>query len=172
MYKSVFGRILICSMPLAISSLVMLAQDAGFKSAKTDNHPESLQILTPHEGVDFTGFSADLVRVIKQNWWAKMPSETKQKLDRGLKGKVVVGFGIQKDGQLSTVPKAVVSSGNKALDEAAVSAVRASAPFEHLPEVLRGRILIYALRFFTTSLSPRKSIISSSPSPESAVTGN
>jgi hypothetical protein len=88
MYKSVFGRILICSMSLAISSLVMLAQDAGFKSAKTDNHPESLQILTPHEGVDFTGFSADLVRVVKENWWAKMPSETKQKLDRGLKGKL------------------------------------------------------------------------------------
>jgi TonB family protein len=138
MHKSMFARILICSMSLAISSLVMLAQDAGFKSAKTDNHPESLQILTPHEGVDFTEFSADLVRVIKQNWWAKMPSETKQKLDRGLKGKVVVGFGIQKDGQLSTVPKAVVSSGDKALDEAAVSAVRASAPFEHLPEAFKG----------------------------------
>jgi hypothetical protein len=91
-YKSVFGRILICSMSLAISSLVMLAQDAGFKSAKTDNHPESLQILTPHQGVDFTGFSPDLVRAIKQNWWAKMPSETKQKLDRGLKGRVVVGI--------------------------------------------------------------------------------
>jgi hypothetical protein len=88
MYKSVYGRILICSISLAMSSLVMLAQDV--KSAKTDSHPESLQILTPHEGVDFTGFSADLVRAIKQNWWAKMPSETKQKLDRGLKGKVVV----------------------------------------------------------------------------------
>jgi TonB family protein len=88
--------------------------------------------------VDFTGFSADLARVVKRNWYAKMPSEAKQKLDRGLKGKVVVGFGIQKDGQLSTVPKAVVSSGNKALDEAAVSAVRASAPFEHLPEAFKG----------------------------------
>jgi hypothetical protein len=74
MYKSIFGRILICSISLATSSLVMLAQDAGFKSVKTDNHPESLQILTPHEGVDFTGFSADLERVIKQNWWAKMQS--------------------------------------------------------------------------------------------------
>jgi TonB family protein len=138
MYKSVFGRILVSSMSLAISSLVMLAQDAGFKSAKTDNRSNSLQILTPHEGVDFTDFSADLVRVIKQNWWAKMPSETKQKLDRGLKGKVVVGFGVQKDGQLSTVPKDVVSSGNKALDEAALSAVAASAPFEHLPEDFKG----------------------------------
>jgi TonB family protein len=116
----------------------MLAQDAGSKSAKTDHQPDFLQIITPHEGVDFTGFSADLARVVKRIWYAKMPSEAKQKLDRGLKGKVVVGFGIQKDGQLSTVPKAVVSSGNKALDEAAVSAVRASAPFEHLPEAFKG----------------------------------
>jgi TonB family protein len=116
----------------------MLAQDAGFKSAKTDHHPEALELLTAHEGVDFTGYSADLVRVIKQNWWTKISPETKQKLDRGLKGKVIVGFGIQRNGQLSTVPKAVVSSGNKALDEAAVSAVRTSAPFEHLPEAFKG----------------------------------
>jgi TonB family protein len=67
-----------------------------------------------------------------------MPSETKQKLDRGLKGRVVVGFGIQRDGQLSNVPKVEVSSGNEALDEAAVSGVRASAPFEHLPEAFKG----------------------------------
>lgn len=146
MYKLVFGCILICSIALAISSLVMLAQDV--KSAKTDNQPGSLQILTPHKGVDFTSFSADLVRVIKQNWWVKMPSETKQKLDRGLKGKVVVGFGIQKNGQLSTAPKAVVSSGNKALDEAAVSAVTASVPFAHLPEAFKGPNIDLRVTFF------------------------
>jgi len=88
--------------------------------------------------VDFTGFSADVARVIKQNWWEKMPPETKQKLDRGLKGRVVVSFGIQKDGLLSTEPKIEISSGNKALDEAAVTAVRAFAPFEHLPEAFKG----------------------------------
>ena len=147
MHKSMFARILICSMSLALAAVVMLAQDAGSKSAKTDHQPDFLQIITPHEGVDFTGFSADLVRVIKQNWWAKMPSETKQKLDRGLKGKVVVGFGIQKDGQLSNVPKVEVSSGNKALDEAAVSAVRASAPFEHLPEAFKGPNINLRLTF-------------------------
>jgi TonB family protein len=158
MYKSVFGCLLIFSMSLAIPSVVMLAQDAGFKSAKTGNPPEFLQIVTPHEGVDFTGFSTDLVRVMKRNWWAKMPSQTKQKLDRGLKGRVVVGFGIQKDGQLSTVPKVEVSSGNKALDEAAVSAVRASAPFERLPEAFKGPSIDLRLTFLynqpLSALSP------------------
>jgi hypothetical protein len=111
MHKSMFARILICSMSLAIAAVVMLAQDAGSKSAKTDHQPDFLQIITPHEGVDFTGFSADLVRVVKRNWYAKVPSEAKQ----NIKGRVVVGFGIQKDGQLSNAPKVEVSSGNKAL---------------------------------------------------------
>jgi TonB family protein len=143
MYKSVLGRILICSMSLAMSAVAMLAQNA----AKTDHHPKFLQIITPHEGVDFTRFSADLEQVIRRNWWAKMPSETKQKLDRGLNGKVVVGFGIQRDGQLSNVPKVEVSSGNKDLDEAAVSAVRASAPFEHLPDAFKGPNIDLRLTF-------------------------
>jgi TonB family protein len=143
MHKSMFARILICSMSLALAAVVMLAQDAGSKSAKTDHQPDFLQIITPHEGVDFTGFSADLVRVVKQNWYAKVPSEAKQ----NIKGRVVVGFGIQKDGQLSNVPKVEVSSGNKALDEAAVSAVRASAPFEHLPEAFKGPNINLRLTF-------------------------
>jgi TonB family protein len=140
---------------MSLASAAALAQDAGSKSAKTDSRPEFLEITTPHEGVDFTGFSAAVARVIKQNWWEKMPSETKQKLDRGLKGRVVVGFGIQKDGQLSTEPKIAVSSGNKALDEAAVSAVRASAPFEHLPEAFKGPSIDLRLTFLSNQpLSP------------------
>ena len=153
MHKSVLGLTVICSMSLA--SVVVLAQDAGSESAKTDSRPEFLEITTPHEGVDFTGFSADVARVIKQNWWEKMPPETKQKLDRGLKGRVVVGFGIQKDGQLSTGPKIEVSSGNKALDEAAVTAVRAFAPFEHLPEAFKGpKVDIRSTFVYNQPLSP------------------
>jgi TonB family protein len=153
MHKSMFARILICSMSLAISAVVMLAQDAGSKPAKTDNQSDFLQIITPHKGVDFTGFSADLVRVVKRNWYAKMSSDAKQNIN--IKGRVVVGFGIQKDGQLSNAPKVEVSSGNKALDEAAVSAVRASAPFEHLPEAFRGPNIDLRLTFlYNQPLSP------------------
>jgi TonB family protein len=145
MRKSMFARILISSISLAISAVVMLAQDAGSKSAKTDHQPDFLQIITPHEGVDFTGFSADLARVVKRNWYAKVPLEAKQNIN--VKGRVVVGFGIQKDGQLSNVPKVEVSSGNKALDEAAVSAIRASAPFEHLPGPFKGPKIDLRLTF-------------------------
>jgi TonB family protein len=141
MYKSVFARILICSVSLAISGVGMLPQDAGPKPANTDHHPEFLQIITPHEGVDFTGFSDDLLRIVKRNW--STPSEAKE----GVRGKVVVRFSIQRNGELTNVPKIEVGSGKKALDDAAVSAVKASAPFEHLPEAFKGPSVELRLTF-------------------------
>jgi TonB family protein len=71
----------------------------------------------------------------KRNWYAKMPGEAKQ--NRG-KGKVVLRFRILKSGALDEVPTVEVSSGNKALDNAAVAAGRAATPFERLPESFKG----------------------------------
>ena len=153
MHKSMFARILICSMSLAISAVVMLAQGAGSKSAKTDHQSDFLQIITPHEGVDFTGFSSDLVRVVKRNWYAKMPSDAKQ--NRNIKGRVVVGVGIQKDRQLSDVPKVEVAPGTKLLMKLRFPPLEPLHRSSIYLKPSRGRISIYALRFFTTSLSPR-----------------
>jgi hypothetical protein len=55
-------------------------------STKTEQPPEAVQILTPHEGVDFTPYGNHLVESINRNWYAQMPQEAKS----GLKGKVVV----------------------------------------------------------------------------------
>ena len=121
-------------------------------SSKANPHPDFLQIISPHEGVNFTSFSADLMRVVRQNWYAKMPPEAKQ----NIKGRVVGGFGVRKDGQRSNGPNVDVSSGNKALDEAAVSAVRASAPFEHLPKGFKGPNVDLPLTFlYNQPLSAR-----------------
>jgi TonB family protein len=133
---------IMCSVTVA-GTLARVPQDTTGQSSKAERHPEPLQILTPHEGVDFTAFSHELLRTVKRNWYAKTPSAAKQKV----KGRVVVAFGIQKDGQLSYVPKVEVSSGNKALDEAAVSAVRASVPFEHLPKAFKGPNIDLRLTF-------------------------
>jgi outer membrane biosynthesis protein TonB len=40
-----------------------------------------------------------------------------------------------------------VTSGNKALDDAAVVAIRASAPFEHLPQSFKGPNIELRLNF-------------------------
>jgi TonB family protein len=105
--------------------------------------PAGLEILTPHPGIDFTGFSADLLRVVRQNWYAKMPSEA---TTRKMKGRVVIDFGIQKDGQLRNA-QIEVSSGNQALDGAAFHAITASAPFEHLPKDFTGPSIRLRLTF-------------------------
>jgi TonB family protein len=115
------------------------------QSTKTENHPDGLEILTPHEGVDFTAFSANLLRTVKRNWLALMPLEAR---DENTKGRVAVRFGIQKDGQLSNVPVVESSSGRKALDDAAVSAVKASAPFDRLPGSFKGPSIELRLTFF------------------------
>ncbi|HLW99476.1 MAG TPA: energy transducer TonB [Candidatus Acidoferrales bacterium] len=105
----------------------------------------ALQILTPTEGVNFSPFMIHLYVTVKNNWFAKMPEEAKT----GSKGKVTVRFRILEDGTLAEQSLSVdVSSGTKALDDAVVSAIRTSAPFEHLPEAFKGPNIELRLSFF------------------------
>jgi TonB family protein len=124
-------------------TLARVQQAVADQSAKTERHFDALQILTPPEGVDLTAFSADLLQTVKRNWYAKMPAEATQ----DTKGKVVVRFGIQKDGSLGSVPIVEFSSGSGPLDDAAVSAIQTSAPFDHLPESFKGSNIELLLTF-------------------------
>jgi TonB family protein len=140
----------IMSSVMVAGTLGRIRQVTAEQSTKTERHPDGLQILTPHEGVDFTAFSTDLSKTVKRNWWAKMPVEAKGKEGAegsAAKGKVVIRIRIQKDGGLGGV-LVEASSGKKPLDDAAVSAIRASAPFEHLPESFKGSNIELRLTFF------------------------
>jgi TonB family protein len=116
------------------------------QSTKTVPEPASpLEILTPHEGVDFTVFDSHLIEAVKGNWYTKMPQDAK----KGDKGKVVVRFKVQRDGTfLDKMPTVEVSSGKKPLDDAAVAAIRASTPFDHLPESFKGPYIELRLSFY------------------------
>jgi TonB family protein len=118
----------------AAGKLGRTRQPTPEQSTKTEYPPEAVQILTPHEGVDFAPYTNHVVESIKRNWYAQMPQEAYA----GLKGKVVVRFTIQKNGKLARTPMVESNSGNKQLDNAAVSAIRTSAPFDHLPEAFKG----------------------------------
>ena len=131
------------SLVVVIAAIGWLTVPHGFANAQqaipaqstnTEETNKGVQILTPHEGVDFTPYGNHLVESIKRNWYAQMPQEAKA----GLKGRVIVRFKIQKNGKLARVPMVESSSGSKGLDNAAVSAIRTSAPFEHLPEPFKG----------------------------------
>lgn len=145
----VVGICVISCAAFTAGTLARVQQAAADQSAKTerratDGHYNGVQILTPHDGVDFTAYLDDVSETVRQNWWPNMPAEAKE----GTKGKVVVRFGIQRDGTLSAGPAVRVSSGNKSLDDAAISAIRDSAPFYRLPEAFKGPNIELQLGFF------------------------
>jgi TonB family protein len=138
-----------CSVTVA-GTLGRVQQPAANRSAGTERRPEWLRILTPHEGVDFSAFSADLLQRVRRNWYLRILVEAKQKNGvegSAVKGKVIVRVRIQKDGSLGSAPIVETSSGDKPLDDAAVAAIRPSAPFEHLPESFKGSNIELLLTF-------------------------
>jgi TonB family protein len=119
-------------------------------NANTEREPApapvggGLEMLTPTDGVDFTAYLNHLLLAVKHNWYAKMSEGAKT----GDKGKAVVRLRIQKDGTvLDPMPTVEVSSGNDGLDNAVVTAIRASTPFEHLPESFKGPNIELRLTF-------------------------
>ena len=77
---------------------------------------------------DFGPYIAELQRRIKRNW--NPPSDDRDK-------RIVAMFTIARDGRLLSL-RIQTSSGVKVADEAALNAVRASAPFRQLPANFRG----------------------------------
>jgi outer membrane biosynthesis protein TonB len=93
------------------------------------------QILTPTEGVDFSSYIERLLATLKRNWYAVMP----QSAMMGDKGMVSTTFQINRDGSVPTPdPLLERTSGKGPLDNAAMSAIHASNPFEPLPSEFKG----------------------------------
>ncbi|HUO34820.1 MAG TPA: TonB family protein [Candidatus Acidoferrum sp.] len=94
-----------------------------------------VQMLTPTEGVDFNSYLQRLLAILKRNWYAVMP-ESALMGDRGV---VFTTFQINRDGSVPYPdPTLERSSGRDPLDSAAMSAIRASSPFEPLPSQFKG----------------------------------
>src|SRR6266404_3945899 len=93
------------------------------------------QILTPTEGVDFNDYMQRVLASVRRNWYAVMP-ESAQLGDRG---RVVLEFSIRRDGSVPNQdPQQLLGSGKEPLDRAAISAIRSSNPFDHLPPAFSG----------------------------------
>jgi TonB family protein len=93
------------------------------------------QILTPTEGVDFSDYMQRVLASVRRNWYAVMP-ESAQLGDRG---RVMLEFSIRRDGSVPNGdPQRLLGSGKEPLDRAAVSAIRSSNPFDHLPPAFSG----------------------------------
>ena len=93
------------------------------------------QILTPTEGVDFNSYITRLLAILKRNWYAIMPESAYM----GDQGVVYTTFQINRDGSVPYPdPTLERASGKNPLDSAAMSAIRASSPFEPLPSQFKG----------------------------------
>jgi TonB family protein len=111
-----------------------------------------VMLITPAEGVDFKEYIARLTAGVKRNWYAVMPEVALQ----GQKGFVVITTRIQQDGTVPvSEPTLERSSGKVELDRAAMTAIRTSAPFEHLPAEFHGPHVELRVVFFYNADTPR-----------------
>jgi TonB family protein len=95
----------------------------------------TVQILTPTEGVDFTNYVARMLASVRRNWYAVIPESARL----GERGVVVLDFAVQRNGSVPmSYPELMRTSGREPLDRAAISAIRASNPFEPLPPAFSG----------------------------------
>ena len=95
-------------------------------------------ILSDTQGVDFNPYIQRLLATLKRNWYYIMP-ESALMGDRGI---VSTTFQINPDGSVPPPdPLLERTSGKQPLDNAAMSAIHASNPFEPLPSAFHGPYL-------------------------------
>jgi len=110
-----------------------------------------LEILSPTEGFDLTPYIKRFGPVVMHNGEKQMPEDAKM----GAMGAVAVLLIIQKDGTLAGQgPTIDVGSRYKDMDRAALEAVRASAPFEHLPDGFKSAELKLRVTFLYNVTPP------------------
>ncbi len=113
--------------PAAPSSVAAVGQAVDTVARRSATASRSSR---PHDGVDFNSYINRLVAKVRQNWIAVMPESVKL----GDQGVVGITFRINSDGSF---PPELLNlertSGKQPLDTAALSAIRASSPFEPLP---------------------------------------
>jgi len=94
-----------------------------------------LEMLTPDQGVDFSGYLMRVYITVKRNWFAVMPTSAQL----GERGIVVLTFRIMRNGDVAVGDPIIQrNSGKEPLDRAAFSSIRASNPFEPLPPQFTG----------------------------------
>jgi len=104
-----------------------------------------LSILTPTDGVDFSSYIQRLLATVKRNWYSVMPESAYM----GEKGVVSITFRINQDGSVPPPdPNLERTSGREPLDNAAMSSIRMSNPFEPLPSAYKRPYIELRFIFF------------------------
>ncbi len=103
-----------------------------------------VDILSDTQGVDFSAYIRRLLATLQRNWEYVMPESARM----GDRGVVFTTFQINPDGSVSAPdPTLERTSGKEPLDNAAMSAIHASNPFEPLPSQFHGPFLKLRIAF-------------------------
>jgi TonB family protein len=104
--------------------------------------PNTMQLLSDPQGVDFTAYLTQLRASVLRYWRSVWPESAKM----GRSGRVSLQLSIDRTGM---VPKLAIvsSSGVDALDRAAVAAISGSIPFPALPREFKGNLIKIQLNF-------------------------
>jgi outer membrane biosynthesis protein TonB len=115
---------------------------------------DQAEILTDTMGVDFGPYLTRVVQIVKQNWYTLMPPSVYPPIF--MQGKLALEFVIMKDGTVQGLVRDT-TSGDVALDRAAMASITASTPFPPLPKEFQGKLL--GLRFYYFyNLDPNKEL--------------
>ena len=96
-------------------------------------------------GVDFGPYMAQVLQIVKRNWYTIIPESAYPPLSK--KGKVFIEFAIGKNGQVEGL-RVTRGSGDVALDRAAYGGIQFSNPFPPLPKQFAGPYLGLRFLFF------------------------
>ncbi len=102
-----------------------------------------VELKSDPEGADLRPYLAQILSIVRRNWFAVMPESVRMGTRRG---RTVLQFAVNRDG---TLAKVVISdySGSDPLDRAAVAGLSMSNPLPPLPKDFRGGQLRLAFSF-------------------------
>lgn len=119
---------------------------------------EQAEILSDRRGVDFGPYLGRVVKSVRDNWYSSIPPSAYPPTKK--QGRVAIEFAIQSDGTIKG-EKVEVSSGDVALDQAALSGIR-PLRFDPLPKDYSGEQLRVRFHFYY-NLAPDTSRLYISP---------
>ena len=109
------------------------------------NAQGAVDILSDTLGVDFGPYLARVLEEVRRNWYNLIPEEARSPFFK--QGKLAIQFVIDKNGSVQGL-QFVTSSGDIALDRAALGGIKASDPFAPLPKEFNGPYLALRFRFY------------------------
>lgn len=159
--------VFLVTLGLVITGLVTASPHIGIHQrhliAQRASEPNALglEVLSTTEGVEFEPYLQSLYTSVRRNFLSNIPGSA----EGGTKGLVVIRFQIQRDGTLNDKAMTFVArSRKKDMNEAAVNAIRAAAPFQRLPQGYTGTNLDLQFSFYYNS-GPEGSVQKSKQKP-------